>query len=248
MQKSGFKKLKLFGIVFAALIFALEINAQPTEKLSKADSLFQAKRYTQSLELYRGILEENYSSPAMLLKMAYISEGLERPAYALFYLNLYQLKTSDEAVSVKMENMAKDNGFSGYTAGTEDFLRSLFYRFRDQLILLVAAFAVFSISVAIYQKRKHQVRPVFPVLLAVFFIVGLFYLVNFTTVSSFGIIGDPASPVMAGPSSASDLLATSRAGHKVRIMNRGDVWVKILWNDRVAYIKRNHLRSFEEYL
>jgi hypothetical protein len=43
----------------------------------------------------------------MLLKMAFVKEGLGDYSNALYYLNLYYLKTYDKKVLKKMENLAE---------------------------------------------------------------------------------------------------------------------------------------------
>src|ERR1041385_2293304 len=64
-------------------------------RLKMADSLYLKKQYTQSLELYREIFDQHSYSPAMLLKMAYIEEGLGQNPMALYYINLYYEITHD---------------------------------------------------------------------------------------------------------------------------------------------------------
>ena len=85
-----------------------------TAELKKADSLFQAKQYTQSFELYTSVLKEKQYSPAMLLKMAYIQEGLGHTSMSLYYLHLYYLASHDDQALTKMEEIASKNGLEGY--------------------------------------------------------------------------------------------------------------------------------------
>ena len=59
------------------LLFPAYSYAQRAEdEILQADSLFRAKQYTQSLSIYQSLLNKNSYSNAMLLKMAYIQEGL----------------------------------------------------------------------------------------------------------------------------------------------------------------------------
>src|SRR3989337_2464064 len=85
-------------------------------RLKTADSLFQAKRYTQSLEHYEEILRQKQYSPAMLLKMAYVYEGLNQIGSAMYYLNLYYIATSDKSVLDKMDELATKYDLEGYQA------------------------------------------------------------------------------------------------------------------------------------
>src|SRR5688500_4150311 len=89
-------------------------------RLNQADSLFVDKKYTQSLDHYRTILAQNEYSPAMLLKMAYIEEGLNRVGQALYYLNLYYLASNDKTVITKMEELAARYNLQGYENSETD--------------------------------------------------------------------------------------------------------------------------------
>jgi uncharacterized protein YgiM (DUF1202 family) len=69
------------------------MRAAETRELVKADSLFEQKKYTESFDLYEQILdEEQLASPKMLLKMAFIKEGLGDYSRALYFLNVYYQK------------------------------------------------------------------------------------------------------------------------------------------------------------
>ncbi|HET9052993.1 MAG TPA: SH3 domain-containing protein, partial [Cyclobacteriaceae bacterium] len=89
--------LKIVNLSLFLLLFPLALSAQSNNPLlGRADSLFQQKRYIQSLELYQKLFEGHRYTPAMLLRMAYVEEGLNNIARAAYYLNLYYLATRDE--------------------------------------------------------------------------------------------------------------------------------------------------------
>src|SRR5688500_16903409 len=90
------------SIAFVLTTFTISHAQTSGYRLKTADSLFQAKRYTQSLEHYEEILRQRQYTPAMLLKMAYINEGLNQIGSAMYYLNLYHTATGDKSVLRKM--------------------------------------------------------------------------------------------------------------------------------------------------
>src|SRR5258706_15718509 len=106
-------------IAFVPLFYFLSAEAQ-TQNMTKADSLFRAKQYTQSLELYQSIFNEKSYSPAMLLKMAYIQEGLGKIGPTLYYLKLYNLVSNDEQALNKMGELAAIFKLSGYAEKDAD--------------------------------------------------------------------------------------------------------------------------------
>ena len=46
---------------------------------------------------------------------------------------------------------------------------------------------------------------------------------------------------MAGPSAGEELVATTKKGHKVEILQEKDIWCKVNWADTIAYVRRNNL-------
>ncbi|MBK7650109.1 MAG: hypothetical protein IPJ20_04215 [Flammeovirgaceae bacterium] len=52
------------------------------------------------------LYESGRYTPAMLLKMAYIQEGLGRISQSIYYLQLYYKATNDEQALSKIEELA----------------------------------------------------------------------------------------------------------------------------------------------
>ena len=73
----------------------------------------------------------------MLLKMAFIKEGLGDYTNALYYLNLYYLKTYNKRVLKKMENLAEQNKLSGYNYDDVEFFLNIYHKFQFQIDLLI---------------------------------------------------------------------------------------------------------------
>src|SRR5258706_9691823 len=88
-------------------------------KLGMADSLFRRKQYTQSLELYEEVFQHQFYTPSMLLKLAFIQEGLGHLGQSIYYLNLYFLATQDTQALLKIEEVAARNRLEGYSDSDE---------------------------------------------------------------------------------------------------------------------------------
>src|SRR3954471_13835099 len=115
------KIIQCHGLKFLVMFFASALlgpfNAQAQQfshRLAVADSLFSTKQYTQSLEQYKTVLDQRQYTPAMLLKMAYIQEGLSNIGPSMYYLNLYFLSSNDKSALKKMEDMATKYNLKGY--------------------------------------------------------------------------------------------------------------------------------------
>ncbi len=51
--------------------------------------------------------------------------------------------------------------------------------------------------------------------------------------------------LLVGPSSGANVAEIIGKGHRVEIVGKKDVWVKIYWNDRPLYIRESHLGIIE---
>ncbi len=73
-----------FIIFFSLLLQSVNCQAN-NKKLFFADSLFQVESYQEAYKEYQNLLhEEKAYSPAMLLKMAYIAEGMGKFSNPVF--------------------------------------------------------------------------------------------------------------------------------------------------------------------
>ena len=79
--------LKILLIIPGLCGFFAAAGQVSSFRLGQADSLYEKKQYTQSLEHYQAMLQKGEYTPAMLLKMAYIEEGLGRVGQALYCLD-----------------------------------------------------------------------------------------------------------------------------------------------------------------
>ncbi len=239
MQRRVIKILIILGISFFG---SAEISQAQVLgfRLKKADSLFQAKRYVQSLEHYQTILEQKQYTPAMLLKMAFIHEGLGHIGSALYCLNLYYAQTHDQAVSDKMEELAAKFNLTGYEYSDRNKIFSLYHQYKLLISFAIGALTIFLMSVILFLKRKKQ-SVIFPASILVILLVGFLIHVNAGQTFSSGIVSHPHTYVMAGPSSGADVIAIIDEGHRFDVVGKKDVWLKIKWNGETAFVKENNL-------
>ena len=248
MIKSQKRKPKLF-ILFLTWLLSCSFSAfcnTPKEKLHIADSLFTQKKYTQSFELYEEIQKSDHrTSPAMLLKMAFIKEGLGDFTNALYYLNLYYLKTYDKTALKKMEKLAEQNKLSGYNYDDAEFFLNIYYKYQLQIDLVVICFILLYFGIITYGKKTKKINPTFAGFLYIGVLLLLFAVNNFARERTKAIITTSDAPLMKGPSPGADVVDMISKGHRVDILGQNDVWVKISWNDNEAYIKAFNLKLIE---
>jgi len=239
MQTTSLKFILLLLLVFR---FAFGAAAQNNDnKLKKADSLFTAKLYTQSFDLYDELFSNKLYTPSMLLKMAFIQEGLGHLSTSLYYLSGYSKLTHDAQTDEKIAELATKNNLEGYN---DPYSKELIMRFfQEQRILLTWALIAFNcmiLGIIVFQKAKKQ-RPVFAGFFLLFFLGILFWQVNFSSPPLTGIIAASNTYIMEGPSSGSSVISIANEGHKLAIEGKYDVWFKVKWNGKDAFIKENSL-------
>ena len=246
IQKLVFKFVLSVGLF---VLFSCAIMAKnPSEVLKSADSLFKEKKYTEALSVYQNVFDMGVESPSMLLKMAFITEALNNHASALYYLNHYYLKTTDRSALAKMEEVANKHHLMGYDSSDKDLFLTWYYRYYDQLVwsVLGIVFLLFLIIIRDTFIKKEKV-PYTKGIVMIFFTASLFYLVNFGLSYNKGIIVNPATYIMNGPGAGSGVMDISDNGHRVSILGKEDVWLKIEWKKDVGYIKKRSIRPLWDF-
>lgn len=241
IQNLSFKKTVV--TLAACILFLNGIEAQTMpDQLEHADSLFNQQKYTQSYQIYKRILtEDGQASPAMFLKMAFIREGLGDYSDALYYLNLYYLQTNNKRALKKMEDLAKKYDLQGYKYTDFEFFVNIFNRYYLTIVLALGSLLLLLITYIIYKRQRLHERPGYSLFYFILTVLMLFYVVNFGRSYQKGIIIGKDSYLMNGPSAGAKLLAVIHQGHRVKMLGKEDVWVKIRWNDQVAYIRDNNI-------
>lgn len=243
-QKQVLKIVGITTIFSFSLLVSLPTSAQNAVfgyRLKMADSLFTKKQYTQSLELYREIFKQHSYSPAMLLRMAYIEEGLGQNPMALYYISLYYELTHDETALAKMEDMAVRYNLSGYEASRTDHIRALIAEAKPAIITALTGICVLLIAIMFYTIRRKKVKPFISFS---FFILTVILLVAFTNrelTPLNGITLNAPAYLMSGPSPAAKVVGVVNEGHRLPISGRHDVWIRVKWRDGYAYLKENQV-------
>ena len=235
--------LKIVPYLYVLLLLfnALQVTGQSLAyHLSQADSLFAQKRYTQSLVLYRSIFNQKQYTPSMFLKMAYIEEGLDRLAPAVYYLNLYYLASHDDRVVSKIKDLAVKHRLEGYEFSDRDQIYSAYQEHHTQLSIALITLSLFLLSLIFFfrYRRKRAIGTWISLLvtLIIFFIHS-----NQPIQYPSAIIASGNTYLMSGPSAGSSVVQIIGEGHRVYVIGQKDVWVKIRWQDRDAFVKEDNL-------
>jgi hypothetical protein len=245
MQNPIHKILFLFLI---CLFFNLQtsIAQADTESLRIADSLFQKKKYTESFAIYNEMLETgNKYSPSMLLKMAYIKEGLGSYTEALYYLNLYHKETNNKQALYKINELAQKYNLIGYETSDLDIFQSYFSKYLPYTIFILLGFAGLLTCFTFYLRKYKNQKSLYPAFIQLGLLIALFIISNYNISPKRGMIISSNAYIMNGPSSGAGILEIVGQGHKVKVIDHQDVWTKIEWQDNIGYIKGKNLKLID---
>lgn len=239
------KLFKIFSLFFLALTIPSHGNNTYLSDLQKADSLFNENKFIESFTIYEKILTKSDSfSPEMLIKMAFIKEGLGDFTSTLYYLNLYYLYYPDKNALQKMEEVAARYRLTGYNYTDTDYFMS-FYNKNYQYIIFLFLFGSLTFLVyLLYKKRKRKPLGMRPLLFILIMGVAV-YINNFNLVPAKGIISKE-SLAMTAPSAGATIHSVLDKGHRVNIMGKEDIWYKIEWDEQNIFIRENNLLIIDE--
>jgi tetratricopeptide (TPR) repeat protein len=225
------------------LLWYSNLLGQPTQALLRqADSLFLGKQYTESLRKYEQILDQTgQATPAMLLRMAFIEEGLGDYTQALYYLNLYYRQKPGQAVAVKMEELAARHNLVGYRFSDVDFFFMWYDRYYAYLMVALILLSLLLLSVAAREKVKgrfvlirHGVGLILVLLLNV-------ALLNLRSNAAQAIVSQDGTYLMNAPSAGAGLVHVMQKGNRLDVSGRQDIWLRTEWNGQIAYVRQYHV-------
>lgn len=237
-----FKLLVFFQVAFLSVSY--HANSQTvSDQLSLADSLFKERKYTESFEIYQKIINaENQATPQMLMKMAYIKEGLGDYSEALLYLNKYYLKTSDQKARDKMTELADEHSLMGFRSTDADFFQGLLNEYFVSISIGLLALSLAFLGIAAYRRFKVARGHMGYAFSAVAILVLFLFFVNYPMGDDQAIIVENHAYLMSGPSAGADLIDVVKKGHRIKVLEETDLWVKIEWNGMPAYVRKHYIR------
>ncbi len=240
-----------FLALFSAPVFADENKAPVQEQnlpakllLKQADSLYSKHKYREALGIYNKVLTAKKAySPQMLLKMAAVAEPAEDYTTTLYCLSLYYLQNPGTQVKRRLEDLAERLKLYGYEGETDYFL----YIYLQHYALILAAIISPAAALLVFMIRRRVLKmglDYFPFFFPALVILG-FTLANLNSLYSTGIVSGEKIYLMEAPASGSKPVEIIGPGHKVTISGQSDMWYRISWKGKDAYINANNLLVLE---
>lgn len=231
-------KVRLFISLIMVGVSATFADAQ--NALIQADSLFENQRYTQAYELYEQLFNEGRASSSMLLKMAFIRDASGNYTDAIYYLDHYYRMTADREVIGKISEIATQNNLSGYQYSDWNYFENLLNKFQIRIALLLCAFMMLILAYQFRQSRRNY-KSYLAGLTLVLLGICLNRLIDFEPANQAIIVADQTL-LRSGPSAGAEPIQIIQKGHRVKVLDTSDVWIKIKWDGEEVYVRKDRLK------
>lgn len=231
--------LTKFIIFFTALIQSFNCQAD-TGKLNLADSLFNQQSYQEAYVIYQDLIENDGAfSPAMLLKMAFVAEGMGDFAKASFYLAKYYDQNPNPRVITKIKTLTEQGNLKGYEMSDWERLMKFLTDLQLEITALFSLALVASLILLILYKQKADHMKYF--LPSLLFMLLAFLSNNFLNGPNTAIVTGTPTLIMDQPTAGGKLLGVVDPGHRVIIKSSKDIWYEVKWGSNKAFIKKEHV-------
>lgn len=202
--------------------------------------MFNGKNYQEAMLGYEEILEKDDSfSSAMLLKMAFISEGKGDFAKASFFLTKYYDVNPNPRVITKIKALTQQSNLIGYDLSDQDRFYKYLTDLRGEITAVFGLLLILSlVLLGIYKSKANKPKYYLP---TAFLLIILFVSNNFLVGKPRGIVTGSPTLIMDRPTAGGNLIVNVDPGHRVIIKSSKDIWYEIQWADKIGYVKKENI-------
>lgn len=207
-----------------------------------ADSLFAIARYTEAQALYKknfSLTEKN--SQALLLKLAFLAEKTNNYTDCLFYLSKLALVQPSRHLFEKMDKLAKEQNLSGYEFDDYNYFMIFYRKYGDYIPILLLTLGTYIVVIMVTKtRRKEPILQIHKISIIVY-LLALLGILNVPSLYQTCIIVNENTFLRDEPSSAAGVVEKVGKGHKLTIIGSVDHWDRVIWNNRIVYIRKSDL-------
>lgn len=227
----------IFSILF---VFIQIIDCQAISNIyEKADSLFNAKNYTEAAKLYEGQLKTNKANQANIsLKLAYIFEQNNDISKQLYYLNYHYNLNPSDVLFDKMNEIALENKFRGFERSDLNFILLLYQQYYYYLIYLFVGIGILLLYLLVRKKSKGEFIVLRHKILIGLYLIILVLMVNLPSSYKSAIVNQD-SYFRKFPSAGSMPQGKIGKGNKLNIFGEDDAWLRVYWDGEIVFVKKN---------
>ncbi len=188
------------------------------------------------MEIYQSNFQLGVYSPSMLLKMAFISEGIGDSEKATLYLSKYYDLSPNQQTITKIKTLTGQKELIGYEVS--DGMRFVLFlvEYREIIVGSLTLFLIMSL-IFLWSKgnKLAEARFYWP---SVFLIALIFFINNFLKSPSTALVTSSPTLIRNKPTAGGEPVDLVEPGHRVKILASKDIWYEIEWKEKIAYLKK----------
>lgn len=236
------KKKLFFSFLFLAFFMPDAAFCANQKELKMADSLFAIARYTEAQNLYKknfSLTEKN--SQALLLKLAFLAEKTNNYTDCLFFLSKLALVQPSRHLFEKMDKLAKEQNLTGYEFDDYNYFIIFYRKYGDYIPILLLTLGTYIVVIMVTKtRRKEPILQIHKVSIIVY-LLALLGILNVPSLYQTCIIVNENTFLRDEPSSAAGVVDKVGKGHKLTIIGSVDHWDRVIWNNRIVYVRKSDL-------
>jgi tetratricopeptide (TPR) repeat protein len=215
--------------------FSSNSPGKAAASLEQADLLFANGQYSAAAPRYHTqIWRQQQVSPQLLLRMAYAQHQLGHYAAEMLYLNLAQVRQPRLGTWRQLAALAQRQRLVGYPTTWQQEVRVQAQRYYYpglQSLLTVAVLLAIGLLV-----RRQRVKPgAWLAYVAYLVVVGAY--LELLRPAPVGVVTRAGAALMAGPGAGATWLSTAAPGDRLVVLGQDDIWLRVRWQQRVAYVR-----------
>ena len=233
----------LLGLIFLPLCVltanavqnkvSINSNSGLNGGLRRADSLFAAGKYAVAFPAYhQQVWQNRRASPELLLKMAYAQQQLGHNPAALLYLSMVQARQPRVRTWQQLATLAAQHRLVGYPTTWQQELRVQAQRYYYPGLQALLAGAVVG---AIWLLWRRGQRGAWLGYLAYIGLLGAY--LHWLHPTPAGLVARSGAALMAGPGAGAAWLSTAAIGDRLPVLGRQDIWYRVEWQQRIAFVR-----------
>ncbi len=201
----------------------------------RADSLFEQGQYEAALPLYRAqVWRQRQVSARLLVRLAYAEHQQAHYAAELLYLNMALARQPRLSTWRQLAALAQRQRLVGYPTTWQQEVRVQVLRYYYPVLQGLLTVAVLG-AVGLLLRHRRTGRGTWVVFGAYVLATGAY--LRWLRPAPTGIVARPGVALMAGPGAGAAWLSTAAPGDRLPVLGRQDIWLRVRWQERVAYVR-----------
>ena len=139
-----------------------------------------------------------------------------------------------------MDELSTKYNLKGYEKTDATIALTFYHDYREYISIALAALAVFLLSLLFFWRKRGK-RAIAAGSALFIIIVALGVHINIGERVKTGIIGEPHTFLMDGPSAGASVISVVNEGHRVEVVGKTDVWYKVRWGENEVFVRDHSL-------